>query len=152
MFRDWSKRRYIVGRVCIGRPFLTYSVFLYFPSSFKFGIVRERLRVLDSLLDGRAYDKQKSKLIDSLGSFVKEHHDQGYCTDGQDLDSVTPMDIVALLIDKDSKGKTQVHAVGCINLGKHGGFACGCPRKLAAWTVDSYIGQLRGLLQLRGPD
>ena len=54
------------------------------------------------------------------------------------------------LADRDSKGRTQVHALGCEHFGKSGPFGCGCERHLSAGTVDSYIGQ--GLFQHRWKD
>ena len=102
-----------------------------------------RLRELDERLDGLPCSKQKRSLVRSLDAFLSENHSSGYCTKGGDLDTATPSDVVAFLIDRDARGKTQVHVLGCANFGKHGIFDCGCQRCLAAGTVDSYTGQLR---------
>ena len=69
---------------------------------------------MNSLLDGRAYDKQKSKLAASLEEFIQEHHGEGYHTEGVDLNSGTPLDVVTFLVVH-AKGRTQVHAIGCDN-------------------------------------
>ena len=49
------------------------------------------------------------------------------------------------MVFKDSKGKTQVHNIGCPHLGHGGSFPCKCPLRLAYSTVDSYIGKLRSI-------
>ena len=103
----------------------------------------ERLRELDGRLDDLPYSRQKRGLVRSFDVFLRENRSSGYCTEGRDLDTATPHNVVAFLIDRDARGRTQVHLLGCPNLGKHGIFDCGCRRCLAAGTVDSYVGQLR---------
>ena len=56
---------------------------------------------------------------------------------------VTPRDLCRLLVYKDSKGKTQIHILGCQYLGQPGSHRCCCPVRLSHKTVDSYIGKLR---------
>ena len=47
-------------------------------------------------------------------------------------------------------GKTQPHRNGCPHIGQRGVFTCGCPRRLAYGTVDSYIGKLRSIFSEAG--
>lgn len=39
-------------------------------------------------------------------------------------------------MEKDKKGRTQVHVIGCEHLGKLGIFPCSCPCRLSAETVQ----------------
>lgn len=66
------------------------------------------------------------------------------------LFSGTPKDVCRFLAWKDSRGKTQVHATSCPNLGKHNVPDCGCPTRLSFATVDSYIGKLRAVFKDAG--
>ena len=54
-----------------------------------------------------------------------------------------PLDVCRSLVFKDSKGKTQVHNIGCPHLCQQGSFRYKCPLRLAYSTVDSYTGKLR---------
>ena len=60
------------------------------------------------------------------------------------------MDVVRFLCLRDGAGRTQVHAVSCPHFGLAGRFACGCPCRLAAGTVDSYVGMLRAVFNAVG--
>ena len=60
------------------------------------------------------------------------------------LDLATPHDVVRFLFDRDARGRTVVHKLDCSSFGLSSS-ACGCPRHLAAGTVDSYIGMLRAV-------
>ena len=51
---------------------------------------------------------------------------------------------------KDAKAKTQPHKNGCPHTGKKVLFSCGCPRRLAYSTLDSYIGKLRSIFAEAG--
>ena len=53
------------------------------------------------------------------------------------------MDVVRFLFHRERAGRTTVHALSCPHIGKQGSFPCECPRRLAAGTVDSYVGMLR---------
>ncbi|KAK3729865.1 hypothetical protein QZH41_005452 [Actinostola sp. cb2023] len=53
-------------------------------------------------------------------------------------------DIIKFLISRDSSGKTVVHKPSCSNSG------CACPRRLAAGTVDSYLGKIRAIFNSMG--
>ena len=118
--------------------------------SLKLDRVKVRLKELDNRFDKLAYNKQKSSLVSSLSTFLRSNHNSGYYTDGGELDSATPEDVAKFLVDRDSKGRTQVHVLGCKHFGKSGPFDCGCERHLSAGTVDSYIGQLRAYFNTCG--
>jgi len=51
---------------------------------------------------------------------------------------------VRFLISKDAAGKQKCHARSCPR------DACDCPKRLAAGTVDSYIGKLRAIFNKLG--
>ena len=61
------------------------------------------------------------------------------------LELASPSDVVRFLCFRDQAGRTQVHAHACAFFGMSGLRECGCPRHLAAGTVDSYIGMLRAV-------
>ena len=60
------------------------------------------------------------------------------------------MDVVRFLFHRDKGGRTTVHALACPHLGQPGLFDCGCPRRFAAGTVDSYVGMLRAVFNSIG--
>ena len=62
---------------------------------------------------------------------------------------MSPRDIIYFLIWKDKDSKTHVHRDTCQNQGTTSKtpLSCGCPRRLAFKTVDSYVGQLRAILR-----
>ena len=60
------------------------------------------------------------------------------------LSAATAEDIVKFLISKDSAGKRKLH------LPSSSGKICDCPKRLAAGTVDSYIGKLRSVFNKLG--
>lgn len=68
----------------------------------------------------------------------------------RDLASATPSDVRVFFIEKDLKGKTQVHVVDCPHLGDLGIFDCGCPCRLSWSTVQSYIGQMKTIFESEG--
>lgn len=51
---------------------------------------------------------------------------------------------------KDRLGKTQFHVTNCEYLGLQGLKGCGCPRRLAAGTVESIIGSLKAIFKRIG--
>ncbi|KAI8490886.1 hypothetical protein Bbelb_313050 [Branchiostoma belcheri] len=63
------------------------------------------------------------------------------------IQTATPADVIKFLIYKDGQGKTTVHDTGCKRTEQE---ACGCPKRLAFKTVDSYIGKLRAIFNERG--
>ena len=54
-------------------------------------------------------------------------------------------DIIKFLIDADCRGKTIVHFISCLRQD-----GCGCPRRLAAGTVDSLLGKIRAIFNAMG--
>lgn len=53
-------------------------------------------------------------------------------------------------MEKDLKGKTQVHDISCTYLGRIGNYPCSCSFRLASGTVQSIIGQLKSLFENLG--
>lgn len=105
-------------------------------------ISAERLRYLDNLLDNRAYAKKKSSLQKELENFLGEYN--------KSLGQANPEDLRKFLVNKDKRGKTQVHHILCSNLGKIGKHDCGCPLRLAWGTIQSIIGQVKAIFESNG--
>ena len=106
-------------------------------------MTERRLSYLDSLLDNSTYAKKKSALQKEFEKFL--------LTLGRgNILMATPYDVRCFLVDKDKRGKTQVHGIGCQHLGKIGIFPCSCPCRLSARTVQSLIGQLNSIFQAFG--
>ena len=64
--------------------------------------------------------------------------------------NASPEDIRRFLIYKEENGRTQLHKNDCVfknNVGLH---KCGCPRTLAAISVDSLIGKNRAIFRDEG--
>ena len=99
---------------------------------------------LESLLQSTEYAKQKSKLQIELEQFLKS------LAPSKSLSCAQPSDITKFLISKDTKGKTQVHLISCVNKGRKGQFNFGCPMRAAAGSVDSLIGKIRAIYRDRG--
>jgi len=51
------------------------------------------------------------------------------------------------LVQKDAKGKTQIHELSCRFLGKSGVHPCQCPHRLASGTVQSILGKLKSIFE-----
>ena len=64
--------------------------------------------------------------------------------------SANPEDVSRFLIWKDRHGKRAVHAAECVNAPNQDASDCGCPKRLAFKTVDSYIGKLRAIFKEAG--
>ena len=89
------------------------------------------------------YEKQKSALVLDFEKFLASNVGSGFRVTSTDPSMCVPDDIVKFLADRDMKGRTQSHAIGCSHLGKKGVFDCKCIVTLSAGTIDSYIGKLR---------
>lgn len=63
------------------------------------------------------------------------------------LINATPEDVRLYLVGKDVKGKTKIHDLDCPFVGKAGTKECYCPKRLAAGTVCSFVGQLKSLFE-----
>lgn len=96
----------------------------------------KRLNQLQRIALSSTYAKQKASLFSARES--------------ETLFSGTPKDVCHFLAWKDSRGKTQVHATSCPNLGKHHVPDCGFPTRLSFATVDSYTGKLRAIFKDAG--
>ena len=64
--------------------------------------------------------------------------------------SATPENVSRFLIWKDRHGKRVVHVAECVNAPNQDASDCGCPKRLAFKTVDSYIGKLRAIFNEAG--
>ena len=87
------------------------------------------------------YERQKSRLLDQLCQFLAS------LPMPKDLMSASPHDLVRFLVWKDKSRKTQVHAVGCPQRELACPPQCGCPRRLAAGSVDSLTDKLRAIFK-----
>lgn len=106
-------------------------------------LTERRLNFLDSLINNSAYSKKKTALQREFETFLRT-------VGKKSLFTATPNDIRCFLVEKDEKGRTQVHVIGCEHLGKLGIFPCSCPCRLSAGTVQSVIGQLNSIFQNLG--
>lgn len=109
-----------------------------------FSAIVKRLNQLQGIALSPTYAKQKASLKKEFSAFL--------CSlpGNMRLFSGTPKDVCRFLAWKDSRGKTQVHATSCPNLGKHNVSDYGCPTRLSFATVDSYIGKLRAVFKDAG--
>ena len=103
-----------------------------------------RLREIDWLARAGMYEQKKEALSVELEDFLR------CIPGGGNLRSVTAQNLRRFLAHKDRRGKTQVHDHQCVHLGTHGVRPCGCPKRLAAGTVGSLVGQLRAIFRKMG--
>ena len=101
-----------------------------------------RLNRLLSAHFASAYEKRKFGLERDLDDFLRTH-----CRSG--IMDASPRDLCRFLVWKDKGGKTAVHDVTCSCIGNRGPAVCKCPRRLAAGTVRSLIGQMRAIFNGR---
>ncbi|CAH1242278.1 Hypp6527 [Branchiostoma lanceolatum] len=95
------------------------------------------LEEMNKMSKNTNYGKKKTAMENELVDFL------GNLSTRKDLTTASPKDVCAFLVWKDKGGKTIVHKMNCKNFGNKRKAECGCPRRLAAGTVDSIIGQLR---------
>ena len=107
--------------------------------SFDLPAIDLRNSPLQSATLSSASPRQKQSLKVELEGFLYA------LPSNKSLFDTTPLDVCRFLVFKDSKGKTQVHNIGCPHLGQRGSFPCKCPLRLAYSTFDSYIGKLRSI-------
>lgn len=105
--------------------------------------IEERLRELHGTRMKKPYEKQKSALHRELLDFL------ACLPTPKSLASACADDIVKFLVWKDKAGRTTVHHLACPEVGKKS-CTCGCPKRLAAGTVDSLIGKLRSIFNNNG--
>jgi hypothetical protein len=99
------------------------------------------------LVNDTSYGKQKHNLVRDFEKIASSNHRQGMDT-ASSLAAASPSDVTKFLVNRESKGHTQVHADGCSYLGLHGLQDCACPLCLAKGTVISMISKLRAHFQL----
>ena len=107
--------------------------------------IDSRIEELNKAKSSRAYEKQKSQLESELQVFL-----ESIPTCPKTIHSASPHDILRFLVWKDAKGRTQVHADHCPFIGQQGRLPCNCPTRLSAGSVDSLIGKLRSIFNIRG--
>lgn len=103
-----------------------------------------RLREIDRKARAGAYAKKKEALVVELEGFLSSTGSQ------ESVRTVSDINLRRFLVFKDRKGKTQVHDTVCPFLGKNGSKPCACPKRLAAGTVESLIGQLKDVFKRQG--
>jgi integrase len=108
------------------------------------GVLNARLRALESTSINSGYSRKKKSLLLELEDFLSRTSKEG-------VNTASPEDVKRFLVWKDKGGKTQVHDISCVFLGKIGVYDCGCPKRLAAGTVQSVVGQLKSVFSpIRG--
>ena len=86
----------------------------------------------------RPYERQKDSLEIQLSCFLRS------LVPPKKVSAASAEDIVKFLVSKDTAGKNKIHVRSCSRK------ACHCPKRLAAGTVDSYIGKLRAIFNKLG--
>ena len=102
-------------------------------------IIDVRLRQLTQTAQRSSYSKQNSSLRVEFETFLAS------LPSPRSIFSATPEDVSRFLVWKDWHGKTVVHDCDCVNASSQNASDCGCPKRLAFKTVDSYIGKLRAI-------
>ena len=106
---------------------------------------------LRQYVSGTSYGKRKESLRQDLVKFLSDRASGPPASaTAPTLESATPTDIIRFLFFRDQRGRTTVHALDCPHAGKPGLFDCPCPVRLAAGTVDSYIGMIRAIFNSIG--
>ena len=129
------------------------SIFLYLASVLpsQHAEFVKRRAVLRGLVFGTKYACQKDRLRLDFEKFLVERAScPSPLATAPSLLDASPSDVVRFLHARDTGGRTQVHCFKCEHFGASGIFTCGCPRHLAAGTVDSYVGQLRAVFNALG--
>lgn len=106
--------------------------------------IDSRIAQLNRTRSALPYQKQKTRLELDLQRFFNS------LTYPKSVLSASPQDVLRFLVWKDSAGRTQVHAAHCPFLSRQGRQACPCPTRLAAGTVDTFIGKLRSIFNSHG--
>lgn len=86
----------------------------------------------------KPYQRQKSALEQQLIQFL------GALSPPRTVTSCTANEIIKFLISKDKSGRTVVHTSSCSKTD------CTCPKRLAAGSVDSFLGRLRAIFNNLG--
>ena len=110
-----------------------------------------RLAEMRKYTCGTKYASQKDRLRADFELFLRVRSDcPSPLATAPSLLSASPLDVVRFLFHRERNGRTTVHALPCPHLGRSGVFDCACPRRLAAGTVDSYVGMLRAVFNAAG--
>ena len=108
----------------------------------------ERHASLRYFVCGTKYASQKDRLRADFEQFLRDRADAApSCATAASLQTATSLDVVRFLFSREKGGRTTVHELAYPHLGKAGLFDCGCPRRFAAGTVDSYVGMLRAVFK-----
>ena len=102
------------------------------------------LQQLTQTANMSSYSKQTSSLRLEFETFLAS------LPNTKSTYSATPEDVSCFLIWKDHHGKRVVHVAECVNAPNQNASDCGCPKRLAFKTVDSYIGKLHALFHEAG--
>ena len=100
--------------------------------------INKRFAVFRQTYRNKPYERQKDSLEVQFSSFLSS------LVPSKKLSAATAEDIVKFLISKDMAGKRKLHFPSCSRK------ICDCPKRLAAGTVDSYIGKLRSIFNKLG--
>ena len=95
-------------------------------------LVERRLSYLDNLISDSDYVRKKSALERQFDLFLKPL--------GKNILTATPKDILSFFVSKDDKGKTQVHILKCVNLGKFGFFFMWMAMQISCWNSEVVFG------------
>ena len=100
--------------------------------------IQERFKEFQSVMRSNPYQRQKSALEQQFSQF------SGALSPPRTMTSCTANDIVKFLISKDKSSRTVVHSSLCSRA------SCTCPKRLAAGSVDSFMGRLRAIFNSLG--
>ena len=110
--------------------------------------IDDRLRELDARRENSQEVRREEALRRELVEFI------GLTRSGSrgvvDLKSCTPDDVRKFLVWKDRFGRSQIHEIKCIYLGRKGVFGCSCPVRLASGTVSVLISRILNMFEKLG--
>ena len=95
--------------------------------------IQRRMQEFEACVSTRSYQRQKDALEQQLSCFLAS------ISKFKTLMSCTADDVIRFLVYKDNSGRTVVHLPSC-SLS-----VCECPKRLAAGSVDSFLGRLRAI-------
>ena len=101
--------------------------------------IDSRLETLQSIGNGKPYQKQKTKLQEEFKWFLYS------LLTFKSVDATSPQDIICILVWKDCEGKAKIHVPACKLFGTKQVGRYTCPTTLSAGTVDNLIGKLHSL-------
>ncbi|KAL9977575.1 hypothetical protein ACROYT_G014994 [Oculina patagonica] len=101
-------------------------------------LINKRFAEFRESFRNRPYERQKDSLEIQLSSFLRS------LVPPKKVSAASAEDIVKFLVSKDTAGKQKIHVRSCSRK------TCDCPKRLAAGTVDSYIGKLRAIFNKLG--